>query len=163
GQGEVRPHASAGPAARPRLLAAGPHLLPQRLQLRAAPPHGHLDVGDRFAAVGRDVGLRPAKGPPGRPRLTIPSEVTGMAGTTAAAAVFQGKGVIASKMMKLAKWIVVGTLLFAACSKSKSGAPSTGASPFDKRWDALQAQGTQAIAIVDEPGAALMDNVLGAQ
>jgi hypothetical protein len=65
--------------------------------------------------------------------------------------------------MKLAKWIVVATLLFAACNKGKSGGPGAGPSPFDKRWESLQAQGTQAIRIVDEPGAALMDNVLGAQ
>ena len=66
-------------------------------------------------------------------------------------------------VMKIAKWIVVGSLLFAACNKSKAGGPPAGPSPFDKRWDALQAQGAQAINIVDEPGAALMDNVLGAQ
>jgi hypothetical protein len=65
--------------------------------------------------------------------------------------------------MKLAKWIVVGALLLAACDKSKTGGPAAGPSPFDKRWETLQAQGAQAIRIVDEPGAALMDNVLGAQ
>jgi hypothetical protein len=65
--------------------------------------------------------------------------------------------------MKLAKCLVLGALLFAACDKSKSAGSVTGASPFDKRWETLQAQGSQAIRIVDEPGAALMDNVLGAQ
>jgi hypothetical protein len=65
--------------------------------------------------------------------------------------------------MKLAKWIVVGALFLAACDKSKTSGPAAGPSPFDKRWETLQAQGAQAIRIVDEPGTALMDNVLGAQ
>jgi hypothetical protein len=48
-----------------------------------------------------------------------------------------------------------------ACSKSVDGAGRP--TPFDKRWEALQQQGAQAIRIVDDRGAALMDNVLGAQ
>jgi hypothetical protein len=47
-----------------------------------------------------------------------------------------------------------------ACSKGVAGGAPT---PFDKRWEALQQQGAQAIRIVDDRGAALMDNVLGAQ
>jgi hypothetical protein len=69
--------------------------------------------------------------------------------------------------MKLGKLIVVGALLLAACDKGRKdgvGAGSAGGpSPFDKRWEALQAQGSEAIKIVDDQGAALMDNVLGAQ
>jgi hypothetical protein len=49
----------------------------------------------------------------------------------------------------------------AACSKQ--GGDAAGATPFDKRWEALQAQGAQAIRVTDDRGAALMDNVLGAQ
>ena len=50
-----------------------------------------------------------------------------------------------------------------ACSRGGAGGAG-GASPFDKRWDVLAQQGAQAIRVVaDEQGAALMDNVLGAQ
>jgi len=58
--------------------------------------------------------------------------------------------------------LMLGALASGACKKDVGGA---GAAPtaFDKRWDNLQQQGAQAIRIVDEPGAALMDNVLGAQ
>jgi hypothetical protein len=68
--------------------------------------------------------------------------------------------------MKLAKWTVVGALLICvgACNKDKPAAPTAGGpSPFDKRWEALQTQGAEAIRIVDVQGEALMDNVLGAQ
>ncbi|HVZ71611.1 MAG TPA: AgmX/PglI C-terminal domain-containing protein [Polyangia bacterium] len=50
----------------------------------------------------------------------------------------------------------------AGCSKSQANAGG-GPSPFDKRWETLQQQGAQAIRITDDRGAALMDNVLGAQ
>ena len=59
--------------------------------------------------------------------------------------------------------LTFGALAIGACNRG--GASGTGAAPsqFDKRWDTLQQQGAQAIRVVDEPGAALMDNVLGAQ
>jgi hypothetical protein len=59
--------------------------------------------------------------------------------------------------------LMFGALAIGACNRG--GASGAGAAPsaFDKRWDTLQQQGAQAIRIVDEPGAALMDNVLGAQ
>lgn len=59
----------------------------------------------------------------------------------------------------------VGLLAVAGCSKGNggAGAASTGPAPFDKRWETLQQQGTQAIQIADDKGAAMMDNVLGAQ
>jgi hypothetical protein len=56
-----------------------------------------------------------------------------------------------------------GTLAMGACSRGGAGGTGAAPSQFDKRWDTLQQQGAQAIRIVDEPGAALMDNVLGAQ
>jgi hypothetical protein len=65
--------------------------------------------------------------------------------------------------MSFAKLIFVGALVIGGCSKGRSGASTTGPSPFDKRWDSLQQQGAQAIRVVDDPGAAMMDNVLGAQ
>jgi hypothetical protein len=65
--------------------------------------------------------------------------------------------------MKLGKFIVVGALLLAACDKGRKEPAAGGPSPFDRRWEALQAQGAQAIRVVDDQGAALMDNVLGAQ
>jgi hypothetical protein len=49
-----------------------------------------------------------------------------------------------------------------ACSKPATGGAGE-PTPFDKRWETLQQQGAQAIRIVDDRGAALMDNVLGAQ
>lgn len=65
--------------------------------------------------------------------------------------------------MKAAKLMLVGALAIGACNRG--GAVAAGGEPtaFDKRWDTLQQQGAQAIRIVDDPGAALMDNVLGAQ
>jgi hypothetical protein len=57
---------------------------------------------------------------------------------------------------------VVAALVTGGCNKG-SAAAGPAPSPFDKRWDSLQQQGAQAIRIVDEPGTALMDNVLGAQ
>lgn len=59
----------------------------------------------------------------------------------------------------------LGMLAIASCNKG-GGATSTAtteASPFDKRWETLQQQGAQAIRVVDDKGAAMMDNVLGAQ
>jgi hypothetical protein len=55
-----------------------------------------------------------------------------------------------------------GALVLGACSRG--GAGGSGApTPFDKRWEALAQQGAQAIRVADDQGAALMDNVLGAQ
>jgi hypothetical protein len=68
--------------------------------------------------------------------------------------------------MKLANWVLAGALLLSvgACNKDKAAVPAAGGpTPFDKRWESLQAQGAQAIRIVDVQGEALMDNVLGAQ
>jgi hypothetical protein len=59
--------------------------------------------------------------------------------------------------------LVLGLAALGACSRSGAGAAPVGPSPFDKRWEALAAQGAQAIRIADDQGAALMDNVLGAQ
>jgi len=51
-----------------------------------------------------------------------------------------------------------------ACNRGgAAGGGAGGPSPFDKRWEALAQQGAQAIRIADDQGAALMDNVLGAQ
>jgi hypothetical protein len=66
--------------------------------------------------------------------------------------------------MKTASLVLVGVVALGACNRGGAGGGATGApSPFDKRWETLAAQGAQAIRIVDEPGAALMDNVLGVQ
>jgi hypothetical protein len=71
-----------------------------------------------------------------------------------------------SKSVKLVSCLGLGLLAVVACNKGGGGggAPApAGPSPFDKRWEALQQQGAQAIQIVDDKGAAMMDNVLGAQ
>jgi hypothetical protein len=65
--------------------------------------------------------------------------------------------------MRIAELLLVGVVGAAACNKAGAGAPAPGGTAFDKRWESLQQQGAEAIRIVDEPGAALMDNVLGAQ
>jgi hypothetical protein len=60
--------------------------------------------------------------------------------------------------------LVLGLGALGACSRGGAGGGSAGAaSPFDKRWEALAQQGASAIRIADDQGAALMDNVLGAQ
>ena len=72
-----------------------------------------------------------------------------------------------SKSVKLVSCLGLGLLAVVACNKGGGGgggAPApAGPSPFDRRWEALQQQGAQAIQIVDDKGAAMMDNVLGAQ
>ena len=66
--------------------------------------------------------------------------------------------------MKKATLVFVSVVALGACNRGGAGSKSSGApSPFDKRWDALAMQGAQAIRIADDQGAALMDNVLGAQ
>jgi hypothetical protein len=66
--------------------------------------------------------------------------------------------------MKKATLMFVCMVALGACNRGGAGSKSSGApSPFDKRWDALAMQGAQAIRIADDQGAALMDNVLGAQ
>ena len=50
-----------------------------------------------------------------------------------------------------------------ACCRPANTGTGASPSPFDKRWDTLAQQGAQAIRVVDDQGAALMDNVLGAQ
>jgi len=65
--------------------------------------------------------------------------------------------------MRLARFTFVGLVAVAACNRAGAGAPPSSPSAFDQRWEALQHQGAEAIRVVDEPGAALMDNVLGAQ
>jgi hypothetical protein len=57
-------------------------------------------------------------------------------------------------------WVLSGVLVLGACNRGGAGGSP---SPFDKRWEALAQQGAQAIRISDDQGAALMDNVLGAQ
>src|SRR5262249_59495432 len=65
--------------------------------------------------------------------------------------------------MKKATLMFVCMVALGACNRGGAGGSSGGASPFDKRWEALAQQGAQAIRISDDRGAALMDNVLGAQ
>jgi hypothetical protein len=65
--------------------------------------------------------------------------------------------------MKKATLVFVSVVALGACNRSGAGGSSSGASPFDKRWDTLAQQGAQAIRISDDQGAALMDNVLGVQ
>jgi hypothetical protein len=65
--------------------------------------------------------------------------------------------------MRMTKAILVGVFLMVGCNKGSGTSPQAGPSPFDKRWETLQAQGAQAIRIVDDKGAALMDNVMGSQ
>jgi hypothetical protein len=66
--------------------------------------------------------------------------------------------------MKTRELMVMGLAVAAlgACNRSGGGA-GTASTAFDKRWEAIAAQGAQAIRIVDDQGAAMMDNVLGAQ
>jgi hypothetical protein len=69
------------------------------------------------------------------------------------------------KFARLAAFTGLGFLAVAGCSKGGGAAPAAapaGPSPFDKRWEALQQQ-SEAIRVVDDKGAAMMDNVLGAQ
>jgi hypothetical protein len=65
--------------------------------------------------------------------------------------------------MKTATLMFVCVVALGACSRGGAGGSSSAPTPFDKRWDALAQQGAQAIRISDDQGAALMDNVLGAQ
>ena len=65
--------------------------------------------------------------------------------------------------MKKATLVFVCVVALGACSRRGAGGSSSGATAFDKRWDTLAQQGAQAIRISDDQGAALMDNVLGAQ
>jgi hypothetical protein len=59
---------------------------------------------------------------------------------------------------------VLGMAALGACGRGGASGGTAGApSPFDKRWDTLAQQGAQAIRIGDDQGAAMMDNVLGAQ
>jgi hypothetical protein len=55
--------------------------------------------------------------------------------------------------------VALGLVTVGGCHRGSAGAPSA----FDKRWETLAQQGAQAIRISDDQGAALMDNVLGAQ
>jgi hypothetical protein len=64
--------------------------------------------------------------------------------------------------MKKATLMFVCVVALGACNRGGAGGSSS-SSPFDKRWEALTQQGAQAIRISDDQGAALMDNVLGAQ
>ena len=59
--------------------------------------------------------------------------------------------------------MLVGLVAVGACNKRRRRWRRAAPTPFDKRWETLQQQGTQAIQIVDDKGAALMDNVLGSQ
>src|SRR5690348_8879218 len=59
--------------------------------------------------------------------------------------------------------VLGGVVTLGACNRGGAGTGAGGPSPFDKRWDLLAQQGAQAIRVVDDQGAALMDNVLGAQ
>jgi hypothetical protein len=65
--------------------------------------------------------------------------------------------------MKKATLVFVCVVALGACKRDGAGGSSSASSAFDKRWEALAAQGAQAIRIADDQGAALMDNVLGAQ
>jgi hypothetical protein len=65
--------------------------------------------------------------------------------------------------MKNATRTLVGLVALGACSRGGADGAG-GGTPFDKRWDMLAQQGAEAIRVVSEgQGAALMDNVLGAQ
>jgi hypothetical protein len=65
--------------------------------------------------------------------------------------------------MKKATLLFVGVVALGACNRHGAGGSISGSTAFDKRWDTLAQQGAQAIRIADDQGAALMDNVLGAQ
>jgi hypothetical protein len=65
--------------------------------------------------------------------------------------------------MKLRTLVLVGVVAAAACNRGGAAGAGGAPSPFDKRWEVLAQQGAQAIRIADDQGAALMDNVLGAQ
>jgi hypothetical protein len=68
--------------------------------------------------------------------------------------------------MRVATLMLIGMLglgAVGACSRPGAGAPGGAPSPFDKRWEKIQQQGAEAYRITDEQGAAMMDNVLGAQ
>jgi hypothetical protein len=57
----------------------------------------------------------------------------------------------------------LGVMALGACNRGGAGGAAGGPTPFDKRWELLAEQGAQAIRVTDDQGAALMDNVLGAQ
>ena len=66
--------------------------------------------------------------------------------------------------MKNATLLLVGGVVLGACSRGGAGVGAGGSTSFDKRWEALAQQGAEAFRVVsDDQGAALMDNVLGAQ
>jgi hypothetical protein len=66
--------------------------------------------------------------------------------------------------MSMKQATMVAALVLGGLGCNRGGAGGGGqATPFDKRWQALSDQGAQAIRVVDDKGAALMDNVLGAQ
>jgi hypothetical protein len=74
-----------------------------------------------------------------------------------------GASIGAMRVAKLRLIGLLGLLAVGACSKAGAGSSGGAPSPFDKRWEKLQQQGAQAFRIADEQGAAMMDNVLGAQ